>query len=171
MSQTELLTEPKDLWRELVDAEANAGSSQRAFLNQCAVTRIDSIRRGLDAAGAQRLTALRLIPLLPLSDRQELFPDLVRFASWAHGLIQRFRDLVLALPRDWVIANIERAAEPLLENSSETYQFEEYRRLLELYTQLGDCGLIERLANRAISHSDEDVREAGQDSLLRLKSA
>ncbi|MDX1945770.1 MAG: hypothetical protein SFU86_10270 [Pirellulaceae bacterium] len=100
----------------------------------------------------------------------ELFPDLVHLASWQHGLIQSARDAIRRLPRAWVLARIEAEAEPLLAGSSEQAQFEEYRRLLELYEQLGDSALIRRLAERAAAHHDEDVREAGQDTLGRLAS-
>jgi hypothetical protein len=78
------------------------------------------------------------------------------------------RSAIKALPRDWVLARIEAAAEPLLIASTEQFQYEEFRRLLELYEQLGNEELLARLAQRALEHDDEDVREAGQDFLARL---
>ena len=42
------------------------------------------------------------------------------------------REAVLALPRDWVIANIERVAS----NGLDLANYWEYRRLLELYSLL-----------------------------------
>lgn len=168
MSQTGLINDPSGLWTELVDAEANASAVLNRFLKQPSEERLRCLREGLASGVAQRATAIRVIGLLPLHDRQALFPEIVRYASSAHGMIQKFRDLVVGLPHDWVVANIERVAEPLLESSSAEYQFEEYRRLLELYRQIGDRGLVERLARRAAAHPDEDIREAGIEFLGRL---
>jgi hypothetical protein len=110
-----------------------------------------------------------VLPYLNLADRQALFPDLVWLASWGHGLVQNARDAILSLPRGWVLARIEAIAEPLLAQSSAEGQFEEYRRMLELYQQLGDPDLVRRLAHRAAQHPDEDVIEAGHDFLAHCR--
>jgi hypothetical protein len=52
------------------------------------------------------------------------------------------------LPRDWVLARIEAAAEPRLEYE----QWDTYRRWLELYEHL-DSALMLRLARRAAARS------------------
>ena len=48
----------------------------------------------------------------------ELFPEWVFLASWAHGAIQVPRDMILSLPRDWVLARIEQEAEPFLRDGT-----------------------------------------------------
>ncbi|WP_254174517.1 hypothetical protein [Planktothrix pseudagardhii] len=60
--------------------------------------------------------------------------------------------------------NIENAAEEVLADGTD----EEYRRLLELYINIDDH-LTERLVKRALSHEDEDIREAGEDFQKYLK--
>jgi hypothetical protein len=47
------------------------------------------------------------------------------------------------------------------------YQYEEYRRLLELYIQI-DTDITKRLALRASLSNIEDIREAGEDFLALL---
>jgi hypothetical protein len=115
----------------------------------------------------QNSAVFQTLPHLSIAKRMEQFSVLVRLASCGHGHIQLDRDAIVSLPRDWVLARIEAVAEPLLAASCEQWQFEEYRRLLELYEQLGDSGLVRRLAERAIAHQDEDVREAGRHFLER----
>jgi hypothetical protein len=68
------------------------------------------------------------------------------------------RQSVLAMPRDWVLENIERVAEEVLDLSDEW----EYRRLLEL-ADLIDAGLVHRLAALGLRSDDSDVREAAED--------
>jgi hypothetical protein len=87
----------------------------------------------------------------------------VFLASFSHGSIQAVRKLILSLPRDWVLSRIEEVAEPILRSGD----YDEYRRLLELYFEL-DRELASRLAARARAQEDEDVREAGEDFLDRL---
>jgi hypothetical protein len=87
-----------------------------------------------------------------------LFSDLVNVASVGHSNIEPARFVILSLSREWVIANIEAAAEPLLREGGE----EEYRRLLELYNLL-DGRLAARLAARARASDDPAIREAGVD--------
>ena len=67
---------------------------------------------------------------------------------------------IAALPREWVLANIESLVEPLLEAGNEW----EWRRLLEVYWFL-DGGLMQRLSLRALASECGEVREVGQDFL------
>lgn len=153
------------LWQNVVSAEAAMRESLQAFLHAGSGDRAAVVRKGLRQPGPERAAAMRVLPYLLFEEREELFPDLVELASTAHGGIQTVRDAIRSLPRDWVLAHIEEAAEPLLKAATAAYGFEEYRRILELYHQLGDRDLTRRLAERALAHEDEDVREAGQDAL------
>jgi hypothetical protein len=101
---------------------------------------------------------LRLISYLSLEERQQLFDDLVALATVGHADIVLCRQAILSLPRDWVVANIENVAEPFLKSGT----YEEYRRLLELYSILHP-DLAQKLAARAASNTDPDIREAGED--------
>ena len=77
--------------------------------------------------------------------------------------IERGRRGILSLPIHWTLTHIEAAAEPLLQTNDEW----EWRRLLEVYALL-DHALWRKLAERAVCHSDSDIREAGQDFLNGL---
>ncbi len=83
-------------------------------------------------------------------------------AGFSHGSIRTVRELILSLPRDLVLGRIEQETEPLLREGT----YDEYRRFLELYEHL-DERLTANLARRAASHPDADIREAGEDYLLR----
>jgi hypothetical protein len=113
----------------------------------------------------QRGTALRYLLYATLEERQPLFDDLLVLASVGHADIALCRQLILSLPKAWVVSNIESRAEPLLAKGTD----EEYRRLLELYIEL-DHNLAYRLAARALQHNDADIREAGEDFMKSLRT-
>jgi hypothetical protein len=153
------------LWGRLVEAELDASKAFRAFFSE-GVDRVPWVRHGLRSGGMDRSAALRFFSYLTGAEQQQLFPDLVFLASSAHGSIDFVRDLILSLPRDWVLNNIEREAEPHLREGT----YDEYRRFLELY-ELLDVGMTQRLARRAAVHSDPDIREAGEDYLVKSEPA
>jgi hypothetical protein len=161
MTQPPDATRDEALWRALVDREKAFYAARAAFMSG-ATDRVAVLRSALRSA-AERGTALRVLPLLPVAERQALFDDLVRLASVGHADVQLVRDAILSLPRDWTLTRLEAAAEPLLQDGTD----EEYRRLLELYVQI-DPTLTRQLAARAVRHTDEHVREAGEDFLARL---
>jgi hypothetical protein len=74
------------------------------------------------------------------------------------GNIQLGRAALLGLPRAWLLAQIERHAEPLLHLQDEW----EYRRLGELYAQL-DNALLGRLAARGLSSPDSNIRQSAHE--------
>lgn len=71
------------------------------------------------------------------------------------GRIVAGRNLVLTMPRPWVLVRFERVAAGALDLSD----YWVYRRLLEL-AELLDAGLVERLIPLGLASSDPDVREA-----------
>lgn len=150
------------LWRRIVDADTALHVELRNLFAP-GVDRLSLLGAGLRKPGADRMTALTIVERLPISERQQLFDTLVFLASFSSGLVQCVRDIILSLPRDWVLARIEQAAEPLLSDGT----YDEYRRFLELY-ELLDRGLTLKLARRAAAQSDPDIREAGQDYLEKL---
>src|SRR5262249_52691036 len=78
------------------------------------------------------------------------------------GRIVAGRNQVLAMPRPWVLAHIERVASEALDLSD----YWEYRRLLELAELLGP-ELVRRLVPLGLGSSDPDVREAAEDFAAR----
>ena len=150
------------LWRRLVETNAEYFGAVQDFLAP-PNDRVLSIRHGLRAGGVELATALRIFPYLSAPERIELFPDLVFLSSSAHGSLGVVRDLTMALPREYVLANLANASEPYLRDGTS----DEYRRFLELFWLL-DHAMVEQLAKRAANHCDVDIREAGNDFIDKL---
>ncbi len=147
-------------WQHLVDCHKAFSLALQDFLiemDEC--NRILVMKHAL--MGRERSTAIYLLQYLKPTETVQLFNELVFLASFSHGAIQAVRDAILAMPRNFVVDTIEQAAEPCLENGT----YDEYRRLLELYSSL-DKALTKKLAERAIRHEDKDIREAGKDFLM-----
>jgi hypothetical protein len=147
------------LWQRLVESHRSFLAASADFF-RVGVDRVELLRHALRSS--ERTTALALARYLSLEDRQNLFAEWVFLASFAHGSVQVARDMILSLPRDFVLANVEQVAEPLLADGT----YDEYRRLLELYDLL-DGSLMRKLARRAAAHPDPDIREAGEDFLAK----
>jgi hypothetical protein len=147
-----------DHWQRFVLAyNAMTAARIELFADRAGLTAF--VRHGLHAPG-ERAAALDAAARLTIDELQDLFPDLLALASFVHGLTERCRELILRLPRAWLLANIERHAAPLLSAGGE----EEYRALLDLYDRI-DPALASQLAERAAQADDEDIKEAGNDYL------
>jgi hypothetical protein len=75
--------------------------------------------------------------------------------------------VLLSLPKDFLLSNIEKSADTVLNNATQD-PYVEYRCLLELYLKI-DRKMTYRLAQRAWQSEDEDVREAGEDFIKLLE--
>lgn len=155
-------TRDLDLWTRVVETERDYVEARIALFSG-ATSIIELVRQALHRP-TERATALGIARLLNPQQRQALFPDLLSLASVGHGLTGASRDLILSLPRDWVLSTIDKTAEPILEQGG----YEEYQRLLELYTELDRDSAV-RLAQQAAAHSDPDVQETGRDFLKQLR--
>jgi hypothetical protein len=167
MSQSPAAIGP-DLWRRLDESyqhgDRAAFEIAVAEFRSADVDRVALMKHAFEYGYARyRATAVRMLEYLTPVELEAIFPDLIVLASWAHGGIRRVRDLILSLPRGWVIERIESAAEPLLMHGTD----EEYRRFLELYADL-DHDLALRLASRAETHPDDCIREVGEEFLEEL---
>lgn len=146
-------------WQHLVDCHEAFSLALQGFLIKLDESdRILVLKHAL--MGRERSTAIYLLQYLKPSEKVQLFNELVFLASFSHGAIQVVRDAILAMPRDFVISNIEQVVEPFLENGT----YDEYRRLLEFYASL-DKVLTKKLAERAMRHENTDIQEAGKDFL------
>ena len=151
------------LWRQLLNSEIAFQKARMNFHAGC-TDKVSVIQKALRDP-VQRGTALRYLPYMTIEERQQLFDDLLYLASVGHADIALCRQIILSLPKEWVVSNIESCAEPLLAKGTD----EEYRRLLELYVDL-DRNLALRLAKRALQHNVPDIREAGEDFMEFLKN-
>ena len=152
-----------ELWRRLVEAESAFYAARASLFSSCRNQLVDLVRKGLENP-SHRVTALGLVEVLTIEERQQLLPDLLSLACCCHGLTVDARELVLELPREWLIQNIEQAAEPLLGFDD----YEEYRGLFQIYLKL-DLTLARKLAKRAANHYDADIKDAADDFSRILK--
>ncbi len=150
-------------WQHLVDRESAFYSARMDLLGNCREHLVELVQNGLNNP-AHRVTALGVVSLLTIKEKKELFNDLLSLASFGHGLTHKAQELILSLPRDWVLDNIEHAVEPFLQYNN----YEEYQRFLELYSQLDNTIAI-NLANRAAKHPNEDIKEIGEHFLNLLR--
>ena len=151
----------QDIWNILVKSHMAYSMAARNFLTGD-IDRVSILRRALHDHGPDLSTAFHLLQSIKVDELQQLFPELIFWASYSHGAVVSIRNAVKRLPKEWVISHIEEIAEPLLTNGT----YDEYRCLLELYINL-DIELTKRLARRAIQSTDPDIREAGEDYLIK----
>ena len=130
-----------ELWHKVFEKEIAYIQSRQDFINNC-TDRIALIKKALQNP-TERGTALRLIVYLKLEERQRLFDALVDLASVSHSDIELCRKAILSLPKTWVLANIERSAESLLQDVTD----QEHRRVLQLYIHI-DRELTQRVGIR-----------------------
>lgn len=151
------------LWCRLVRSNTDFALAWQEFFSDGA-DRVSLIRKGLFLPhGEDRATGLRLLERMDVSEQLQLFPELINLARAVHGPVGFIWGLILSLPRDWVLTHIEPEVDAILRNEEE----DDYWMFLQLYEQL-DAGLALKLARRAASHVNPDIRELGEDSLQRL---
>lgn len=154
-----------DLWRRVVETEGVFHAARAKFFSACRPGLVGLMRLALSVP-YERVSALGIIKLLTIEERQLLLPELLSLASFNHGLTAAARDVVLALPHQWLIDHIEEASEPLLQFNN----YEEYQGLFKIYIEL-DVRLANKLAKRASKHPNADIQDAAQHffEALRLK--
>jgi len=147
-------------WDELVRCYKKYVLAHQAFF-QSSLNRVAVIRKALHSK--DRAVAVGMARYLTPEEHMALFDEWAYWAS-SQGCIPAVRNYILSLPREWVMERIEQAVEPYLVDGTE----EDFRRYLELYYAL-DRGLTDKLARRALEHSDEAIQEAGRDFLYKLE--
>ncbi|HAZ43747.1 MAG TPA: hypothetical protein DDW76_27635 [Cyanobacteria bacterium UBA11369] len=165
MEQGQLTENDITLWDKLYKAEIELWKARGEFLRKSTNKNLiikQSLNNQLD-----RTTGLRLLLDLDVKERLLFFDDLVSLASVDHSDVELVWKVILTLPRDFVLANIEKSAEPVLDSAVKD-AYVEYRCLLTLYLKI-DPYLTYRLAQKALEHEDEDVREAGEDFMDMLR--
>jgi len=159
--------EPRDsdeeLWRRVA-----AASTEKEFEIECArfMQRArepyGQIRKRLRGSVPDIFTALGVLKIGDDVLRENFFDEILyRCKSLRFG---RFaRSIVLSMPRSWVIANVEAAADKLLATADHL----DFKLFLMLYEIL-DSQLALRLAKRAAMHDDFDIKETGVDFLQKV---
>ena len=153
--------EYKAAWKKLVAADGAAYVAQHELFIICGDSILEIVRAGLDVP-SERTTAFRIAGLLKEEQRKALLPDLVFLAcepSYVPTIVNA-RRAILALPRGWVLQQMNTVMERILKSDDDWA----YRRLLELCSLL-DRDLTLRIAAMAAAHQDPEIREAGTDFL------
>lgn len=156
---------PTGLWEQMVRDVMQRGTAPAAHPEffQPGVDRVALVRQALRTPGRDRMTALTLLKGMAVDEQQRLFPELIQAARAAHGPVGAVRELIQALPRDWVLAHIEREVDAVLTGE----QYDDYWMFLELYQQLDGSKAL-ALARRAAGHPDPEIRALGLEWLADL---
>jgi hypothetical protein len=103
--------------------------------------------------------AFRLLLQLPSKYRQALFKRLVDLACQPTSatIITKAREVLLTLPRPWVVDQLRATAKDVLEGAD----YWIWSRFLELVAFF-DRDFVLELAKHALENSDEEVREVGR---------
>src|SRR5262245_58278543 len=70
--------------------------------------------------GPDRNIALDQIASLTTEENLALFPEWIHLARAAHSPFQVAWDVIESLPRDWVLQNVEKPVDAILQNDEET---------------------------------------------------
>ena len=128
---------------------------------------IDRFRHELDSIQPNLWANLDEVPRLHPAKGKAVVSCLLEFACQCQNMfnIELGRAGLLAIPRDWLLQNIEEAAEPLLVSDDDW----EYRRLIEFYWEFSE-GLVRRLAVRGLDSGNPEIKEAAEDFLRALET-
>jgi hypothetical protein len=151
----------QEFWQDVVDAYLKYVEKSGEFF-QAKLDRIKLLREGLRRGNTAAV--LDLTSGLDVSETIQLLPELI-YLSTAPGYARKAREIILSMPYKWLLLNVEKAAEPIMSSNDE----EDFRRLFELYLEI-NRELAEKFTERVLDHSDEYIREIGQDFLEILSS-
>ena len=105
--------------------------------------------------------AIGILPTLTMLERQALLPLMLSLChpdAYPHVA----RPFVLELPREWVISNVESAAEGLLTSG----EYLDWCSVLGVFEEL-DPTLARRFAVRMTQHTDGEIRAEGASYLAQ----
>ena len=154
-SQTDHIT---TVWLEMVHSHEELLRGVGVFLSSDKKEREKALI--CNYSGNRPLTVLLLRDYVPVEDLKALLPFLLSNAESVHQYLFAFRTIILRIPREWLMAHIEEAAQSILKDGDD----ETYPRLIELYIQI-DRSLAIRLANQAIASVDAETRAVGSEFL------
>lgn len=124
------------------------------------ISYVFSYREGLNKLHPDLADNLHSLPTLEQSVASLAVKFLLSLACQASNSanIQLGRNGLASIPRNWLLSNIEREAQLLLDMDDEW----EYRRLAEVYFEL-DVNLSKKLARLGQESKNEEVVEAATD--------
>jgi hypothetical protein len=145
------------LWQNYFRAWNNFYSAKHDLVVH-AESLVEVVRQGLRHP-QHRSAALEIAYIMKPEQLQHLFDVLLAHTAYRmSATADTASELILKLPHEWLLENIEVQAEPLLSANDVL----DYQGLFVLYRQI-DIGLAKRLTERALANSDPEIREAGAD--------
>lgn len=111
-------------------------------------------------------TDITLIVTLPCETSKAVLAYLLELACQAQNIlnIELGRKALQAIPRDWLIVNVEPIANEILSVGDEW----EYRRLLEAY-ELLDLELVDKLISTGISSNNPNIKSTAEDYAVKFR--
>lgn len=157
--------DPNANWRALFESYTSYITRLNEFLTQ-AGDRVIQIRRGLmSSSPPERAFALTCFERLDISEQRSLLDLLVGDCTDVRVAVTA-REIIRALPRDFVLANVEQCARGYTDGSD----YMDYAMLMDLYDSL-DKDLMMRLVTMAKLHADPDIRELAVEEEARENSS
>lgn len=143
-------------WQNFLDVWQNYVTARKDLLIDTP-SLVELVRQGT-INPHQRLAALDVARFMKVEQLQQLFSNLLAIACYLNGAgAEVARELILTLPHEWLLTNIEMQAEQLLTDKND----EDYRGLFLLYRQL-DPKLARKLAERAVASPNQEIKETGE---------
>jgi hypothetical protein len=163
------LTGSEVLWQRLVEAYTATVSSGYSFkrAKDEFLAKAVGVEELIRSAFATRQSmecrvAVRLLQELPAIDTRQFLTDLIAIYGFREDQ-SAVKDVIAAMPRQWLVENIEAATEPLLQQNSKNFN---WAGMLSLYTEL-DVAMAERLAAIGIASSNVEARRICEEFLQR----
>ena len=121
---------------------------------------VDAFRAGLDAYSEGLAEHPERVTELEPATGAAVIAELLEYACQLQNNlnIELGRAGLAALPREWLLARIEPALEPLFATDDDW----EYGRMLEV-AELLDAALTRKLIRRGLESENEEIREAAED--------
>jgi hypothetical protein len=127
---------------------------------------VERYKQQLDSIHKNLWMHLDLVPQLSYQVQQSVLSYFLELACQAQNSlnINLGRASLMALPKDWLLENIESASKPMMQTNDEW----EYRRLLEIYWKL-DRGLAHKLVLWGLKSMNSEIEITAKECLEKLE--
>jgi hypothetical protein len=149
------------LWKEIVAAEQHVRNLRQDYKACCGGDLISVLKDKLRTPHT-RVTALHLIASLTMDNQKLFVTELLLIVVYQKGETIYAWQILLSMDREWLIKNIEAAAEPIVQNDDEC----DFYGLLGFYAELSD-ELALRLARRGEASLNSEIRDESKGYLKK----
>ncbi|MCP4421756.1 MAG: hypothetical protein GY805_34520 [Chloroflexi bacterium] len=135
------------------------------ILLQGSHTYVERYKQKLDSIRKNLWIDLNLVPKLSHQEQQLVVSYFLELACQSQNSlnIDFGRASLMALPKDWLLENIEGVFEPILQTNDEW----EYRRLLEICWKI-DRELVNKLVIWGLKNTNPQIEDAAKECLNEL---